>query len=239
MEILPAIDLKDGFAVRLSKGLMNSAKIYSRKPWELALEFEKAGAKWLHLVDLNGAFAGEPKNLEVIRKIREVTSLSVELGGGIRDEDTIKRYIDLGIDRVILGSIAQKNPSFVRSVAKKYRVVVGIDAIGGFVAVEGWSETSNIKATTLAYEYSNAGVEAIICTDVSKDGMLCGVNVDFTLEIAKASKIDTIASGGVKDINDIKALAKTKSVAGVIVGKAYYEGSLDLKEAIYEANKVS
>ncbi|MDR1976740.1 MAG: 1-(5-phosphoribosyl)-5-[(5-phosphoribosylamino)methylideneamino]imidazole-4-carboxamide isomerase [Campylobacteraceae bacterium] len=231
MEILPAIDLKDGLAVRLSKGLMESAKIYSSAPWELAGEFEKAGAKWLHLVDLNGAFAGEPKNLEVIKKIRENTSLKVELGGGIRDEESIKRYIDMGIDRVILGSIALKNPKFVEEMSKKYPIVVGIDAIDGFVAVEGWAQTSNIKASVLAQKFANAGVSAIICTDVGKDGMLCGVNVEFTLEIAKASNLPVIASGGVKDINDIKALLKTKKVAGVIVGKAYYEGTIDLKEA--------
>lgn len=237
MEILPAIDLKDGVAVRLNKGKMQSAKIYSNKPWELAKKFEELGAKWLHLVDLNGAFAGEPKNLEVIKKIRKNTDLHVELGGGIRDEDTIKKYIDLGIDRVILGSVAQKNPEFVKKVSQKYRVVVGIDAIDGFVAVEGWSKTSNIKATSLAQEYANAGVEAIICTDVSKDGMLSGVNVNFTLEIAKASNIATIASGGVRDIDDIKKLLDTKKIFGVIVGKAYYEGTLNLHDAFNETKK--
>jgi len=238
MEILPAIDLKDGFAVRLNKGLMGSAKIYSQKPWELAQKFEDFGAKWLHLVDLNGAFAGEPKNLEVIKKIRQNTKLQVELGGGIRDEETIKRYTDLGIDRVILGSVAQKNPKFVKLMAKKYKIVVGIDAIDGYVAVEGWAQTSNIKAADLAKEYANAGVEAIICTDVNKDGMLCGVNIDFTLSIANASNIPTIASGGVRDIEDIKLLVKSKKVAGVIIGKAYYEGTIDLKEAFEISNKV-
>ncbi len=231
MDILPAIDLKDGVAVRLSKGLMDSAKIYSSEPWSLAKKFEELGSKWLHLVDLNGAFAGEPKNLEQIEKIRKNCNLLLELGGGIRDEDTIKRYIDLGIDRVILGSIALKNPDFVKKMSQKYRVVVGIDAIDGFVAVEGWAEKSTIKATELARDFADAGVEAIICTDVAKDGMLSGVNVDFTLQIARASGVDTIASGGVKDIDDIKALQETKEVSGVIVGKAFYEGSIDLKEA--------
>ena len=238
MEILPAIDLKDKVAVRLNKGVMNSAKVYSQKPWELAQKFEDFGAKWLHLVDLDGAFMGEPKNLEVIEKIRNNTKLQIELGGGIRDEKTIKRYIELGIDRVILGSIAQKKPEFVKEVAKKYPIVIGIDAINGYVAVEGWAETSNVKATTLAKEYANAGVKAIICTDISKDGMLSGVNVDFTLEVAKASDIATIASGGVKDIDDIKALLDTKKIFGVIVGKAYYEGTLNLKEAFDISNKV-
>jgi phosphoribosylformimino-5-aminoimidazole carboxamide ribotide isomerase len=184
------------------------------------------------LVDLNGAFAGEPKNLEQIEKIRKNCNLKLELGGGIRDEDTIKRYVDIGVDRVILGSIALKDPDFVKKMCEKYRIVVGIDAIDGFVAVEGWAEKSTMKASDLAKEFADAGVEAIICTDVGKDGTLSGVNVDFTLEIARASGIDTIASGGVKDIDDIKKLLATNEVSGVIVGKAYYEGTLDLKEAI-------
>jgi phosphoribosylformimino-5-aminoimidazole carboxamide ribotide isomerase len=231
MDILPAIDLKDGVAVRLTKGLMESAKIYSNEPWELAKKFEQMGSKWLHLVDLNGAFAGTPKNLEQIEKIRQNCNLKLEIGGGIRDEETIKKYIDLGVDRVILGSIALRNPSFVKSVAKRYRVVVGIDAIDGYVAVEGWAEKSTMLATNLAREFADAGVEAIICTDVGKDGTLSGVNVDFTLEIARASGIDTIASGGVKDMQDIEALLATKEVSGVIVGKAYYEGTLELQKA--------
>ena len=231
MEILPAIDLKDGQAVRLSKGLMDSAKIYSNEPWQLAKKFEELGSSWVHLVDLNGAFAGEPKNLEEIKKIREATNLKLELGGGIRDEDTIKKYLDLGIDRIILGSIALKNPSFVKEVAKKYPIVVGIDAIDGYVAVEGWAEKSTMRATDLAKEFADVGVEAIICTDVERDGMLGGVNVDFTLEIAKASQIDTIASGGVKNISDIVDLVETDAISGVIVGKAFYEGTIDLGEA--------
>ena len=204
MEILPAIDLKDGVAVRLTHGLMDTAKIYSNEPFEVAKKFEKMGSKWLHLVDLNGAFAGE---------------------------DTIRRYCDLGVDRVILGSIALKNPEFVKQMSKNYSIAVGIDAIDGYVAVEGWAQKSTMKATDLAQEFANAGVEAIICTDVGRDGTLSGVNVDFTLEIARASGVDTIASGGVKDINDIKLLLETKEVAGVIVGKAYYEGTLDLEAA--------
>ncbi|NOX16272.1 MAG: 1-(5-phosphoribosyl)-5-[(5-phosphoribosylamino)methylideneamino]imidazole-4-carboxamide isomerase [Epsilonproteobacteria bacterium] len=237
MDILPAIDLKDGLAVRLSKGLMNSAKIYSNEPWNLAKRFEEMGSRWLHLVDLNGAFAGEPKNLEQIEKIRKNCNLLLELGGGIRDEETIRRYIDLGIDRVILGSIALKNPDFVKKMCQKYRVVVGIDAIDGFVAVEGWAEKSTIKATELAKEFANAGVEAIICTDVAKDGMLSGVNVEFTLDIARASKVDTIASGGVKDAEDIIKLEETREVSGVIVGKAFYEGNIDLEKVFKVTSK--
>ncbi len=231
MDILPAIDLKDGKAVRLSKGLMESAKIYSDEPWHVAKAFEEMGSEWVHLVDLNGAFAGEPKNVEQILKIREHCSLKLELGGGIRDEETIRRYIDLGIERVILGSIALRNPSFVKEMCRKYRVVVGIDAIDGFVAVEGWAEKSTMRATELAREFANAGVEAIICTDVGRDGMLSGVNVDFTLEIAHACGIPTIASGGLKDIEDIRTLHESQKISGVIVGKAFYEGTLNLSEA--------
>ncbi len=234
MTLFPAIDLKDGKAVRLSKGLMESAKIYSDEPWELVKSFEKMGAEWVHLVDLNGAFAGEPVNLEEIRKIRANCSVKLELGGGIRDEATIRRYLDLGIDRVILGSIAVKDPQFVREMAAKYPVVVGIDAIDGYVAVEGWGEVSEMKATELAKAFAEAGVEAIICTDVGRDGMLSGVNVDFTLSIARASGVPTIASGGLKDRADIDALQATGEIEGVIVGKAYYEGTLDLEKALKE-----
>ena len=231
MDILPAIDLKDGKAVRLSKGLMQSAKIYSDEPWMVAKEFEKVGSKWVHLVDLNGAFKGEPANLEQIKKIRQNCNLHIEVGGGIRDEETIKMYMDLGVDRVILGSIALKNPNFVKNMAKKYPIVVGIDAKDGMVAVEGWAEVSSIKATTLARKFANAGVKAIICTDISKDGMLNGINIAFTEEIANVSNIPTIASGGVRGIEDIIKCKQSGKIAGVIVGKAYYEGKIDLEEA--------
>jgi phosphoribosylformimino-5-aminoimidazole carboxamide ribotide isomerase len=228
MTLYPAIDLKDGKAVRLTKGLMESAKIYSDEPWQLVKAFEEMGAEWVHLVDLNGAFAGEPKNLEQIIKIRENCSVKLELGGGIRDEATIQKMLDIGIDRIILGSIAVKDPEFVKDMAAKYPIAVGIDAIDGYVAVEGWGEVSQMKATDLACEFADAGVEAIICTDVGRDGTLSGVNVDFTLDIARASKVATIASGGVKDEDDIKALIATGEIEGVIIGKAYYEGRLDL-----------
>ncbi|WP_281529880.1 1-(5-phosphoribosyl)-5-[(5-phosphoribosylamino)methylideneamino]imidazole-4-carboxamide isomerase [Campylobacter hominis] len=231
MEILPAIDLKNGFAVRLKKGEMNSAKIYSDKPWELAEKFADLGAKWLHIVDLDGAFAGEAKNAKTIEKIVKSTNLKIEVGGGIRDEERIKFYKNSGVSRFILGSAALKNPEFVKQMAKKYKIAVGIDAKNGFVATEGWAEVSNIKACELAKIYADAGVEAIICTDISKDGMLSGVNVKFSEEIAKSSGIKTIASGGVKDLSDIKALKQSGKIYGVIVGKAYYEGSIDLKKA--------
>ncbi len=237
MIILPAIDLKDGKAVRLSKGLMDSAKIYSDEPWQVAKHFEKLGSNWLHLVDLNGAFAGEPKNLEQIRKIRENCNLKMELGGGIRDEETIRMYLDLGVDRLILGSVAVKDPDFVRDMAAKYPIVVGIDAIDGMVAVEGWAEVSQMKATDLARAFADAGVEAIICTDVGRDGMLSGINVEFTRSIAEASGLPTIASGGLRDIGDIRRLIEA-GIYGTIVGKAFYEGTLDLAEAFRLAREV-
>ena len=236
MTLYPAIDLKDGKAVRLTKGLMESAKIYSDEPWQLVKTFEKMGAEWVHLVDLNGAFAGEPKNLEQIIKIRQNCNVKLELGGGIRDEATIQKMLEIGIDRVILGSIAVKDPAFVKEMAAKYPIVVGIDAIDGYVAVEGWGEVSQMKATDLAREFANAGVVAIICTDVGKDGTLSGVNVEFTLDIARASGVSTIASGGVRDERDIEALMKTQEIDGVIIGKAYYEGTLDLPKMFKRIN---
>jgi phosphoribosylformimino-5-aminoimidazole carboxamide ribotide isomerase len=236
MTILPAIDLKDGKAVRLSKGLMDTAKIYSDEPWQVAKHFEKLGSEWVHLVDLNGAFAGKPENLEQIKQIRANTNLKLELGGGIRDEETIKMYLELGIDRLILGSIAVKNPDFVKKMAAKYPIVVGIDAIDGMVVVEGWAETSDMKAADLARAFADCGVEAIICTDVGRDGMMTGINIEFTKAIQEASGVETIASGGLKDMSDINTLIKA-GIDGTIVGKAFYEGTLDLKEAFKVANE--
>jgi phosphoribosylformimino-5-aminoimidazole carboxamide ribotide isomerase len=231
MIIFPAIDLKDGKAVRLTKGLMDSAKIYSNEPWELAKRFEEMGAEWLHIVDLNGAFAGEPKNIEQIEKIRKNTNLKIQLGGGIRDEETIKRYLDLGINRLILGSIAAREPEKVIELAKKYPIAVGIDAKDGFVAVDGWGDTEGIKATDLARKYKNSDIECIIATDISKDGTLSGLNIDFILDIMKASGKNVIASGGVAGIEDIEKVRKN-GIYGVIVGKAFYEGKIDLQEVL-------
>lgn len=231
MEIIPAIDLKDGQAVRLTKGVMESAKIYSNDPTELAQRFEDMGAKWLHIVDLNGAFAGEPKNLEVVEKIRKSCSLMLELGGGIRDDACIQRYVDIGIDRVILGSIAAKEPETVKKMSKKFRVVVGIDAKEGWVATQGWAEDGGIPATDLARDFSRSHVEAIICTDIGRDGMLSGINIAFTEAIAKESGLPTIASGGLAGMEDIRAMMRSDFIGGVIVGKAFYEGRLDLGEA--------
>ena len=234
MEIFPAIDLKEGKAVRLSKGEMSSAKIYSDEPQNLAKEFEDAGAKWLHVVDLDGAFAGEAVNFKTIEKIVKSTNLRVQVGGGIRDEARIKAYLKLGVNRVILGSVALKDPDFVKKMAKIYPVVVGVDAKDGYVAVQGWADVSEVKASDLAATFAGAGVQAIICTDISKDGMLGGVNVEFTRQIARASGVETIASGGVSGLEDILALKNTGDVGGVIVGKAYYEGRINLKAAFRE-----
>jgi len=185
------------------------------------------GAEWLHMVDLNGAFAGEPKNIAQIEKIRKNTNLKIELGGGIRDEDTIKRYLDLGIDRLILGSIAAREPQKVIDLADKYPIAVGIDAKDGFVAVDGWGKSEGIKATELAKMYKNSKIECIIATDISKDGTLSGINLDFVVEIQEISNKNVIASGGVASENDI-ILASEKNIYGVIVGKAFYEGKINL-----------
>ena len=230
MEKYMAIDLKEGKAVRLSKGLMDSAKVYSDKPWELAKKFSDAGAKWLHIVDLDGAFAGDAVNLKTIEKIVSATNLNIQIGGGVRNEERIKSYLNSGVSRLILGSVALKNPEFVKEMAKKYRIVVGIDAKDGFVAVEGWAEVSQMKATNLAKLYADVGVEAIIATDISKDGMLCGLNLEFTASIAKASGINTIASGGVASLADLESASKTNGISGVIIGKAYYEGKIVLSD---------
>lgn len=231
MIIYPAIDLKENQAVRLTKGLMESAKVYSSNPAELAERFESFGATWLHIVDLDGAFAGEPKNKKSIEAILKTTKLKTQLGGGIRDEATIKAYLDLGISRVILGSAAVKDPDWACEMAAKYPVAIGIDAVNGNVAVSGWAEVSEIKATDLARRFSQSGAQAVICTDVGRDGTLSGVNVDFTLSIKEAFEKTVIASGGVKDGEDLRKLARTGRIDGCIVGKAIYEGTLDIKEA--------
>lgn len=230
MEKYMAIDLKDGKAVRLSKGLMDSAKIYSNEPWELAKKFSDAGAKWLHIVDLDGAFAGDAINLKTIEKIVSATNLNIQIGGGVRNEERIKSYLSSGVTRLILGSVALKNPDFVKEMSNKYRIVVGIDAKDGFVAVEGWAQISQMRATQLAKLYADAGVEAIIATDISKDGMLCGLNLEFTSSIAKASGLPTIASGGVASLADLEAASKATDISGVIIGKAYYEGKINLND---------
>lgn len=229
MTIIPAIDLKDGKAVRLTKGEMESYKIYG-EPLDFAREFEDMGAEWLHIVDLNGAFAGIPQNLDVIKKIRKSCKLNIELGGGIRDEESIRRYIDMGIDRVILGSVAISNTDFTLEMAKKYRIVVGIDAKNGKVSTDGWANVSEVGADSLARKFKGSSIEAIICTDIMRDGMLGGINISFSEMIAKESGIPTIASGGFSSQDDLEELLKNGNISGVIVGKAFYEGRVNLKE---------
>lgn len=229
MLIIPAIDLKDGKAVRLYKGEMESAKVYG-EPFIFAKTFEDMGAEWIHIVDLNGAFMGTPQNLDQIQKIRESCKLKIELGGGIRNEDTIKKYIDLGIDRIILGSIALKDPEFVKKMAEKYPISVGIDAKYGNVSTDGWANVDAMSALDLAKQFRNSKIETIICTDINKDGTLEGINVKFSEEIYEVSNISTIASGGFSSQADLKRLLESKKISGVIVGKAFYEGKINLKE---------
>ncbi len=209
---------------------MENCKIYG-EPADFAARFEKMGAEWLHIVDLDGAFAGSPQNLAQIKKIREFCNLKIELGGGIRDESTIKKYLDLGINRVILGSIALQNPDFALNLAQNYPIIIGIDARDGMVSINGWAEKCKICALDFAKKFRNSGVCAIICTDISRDGMLSGVNVDFSAQIAAVSGIPTIASGGFESEAEIDILAQ-KNVSGVIVGKAFYEGKVDLAKVL-------
>lgn len=229
MLVIPAIDLKDGMAVRLYKGEMNSAKVYGEAV-DFAKQFEDFGAEWIHIVDLNGAFAGIPKNIEQIKKIRESCNLKIELGGGIRDEDTIKQYLSLGIDRLILGSIALKNPTFVIEMAKKYPIAVGIDAKNGNVSIDGWANTDSTSAISLASKFKGSKIETIICTDINKDGTGNGINLDFTKQIAQASEIPTIASGGFRSDDELEMMLSDKYISAVIVGKAFYEGWINLRD---------
>ncbi|TLD83486.1 1-(5-phosphoribosyl)-5-[(5-phosphoribosylamino)methylideneamino]imidazole-4-carboxamide isomerase [Helicobacter sp. MIT 11-5569] len=229
MQIIPAIDLKEGCAVRLSQGLMESAKVYAENPLELAKHFEEIGAKYLHIVDLDGAFAGEPKNRAVIAQICKESKLKIEVGGGIRNEETIQHYEDLGVERVILGSIALKNPDFALKMAEKYAIVIGIDAKDGKVATEGWAKSGNVLAWEFAELFKGSKVKAIICTDIARDGMLNGLNIDFTKKIQEKSAIFTIASGGLSSLQDFAGL-ENAGINGVIVGKAFYEGKINLQE---------
>ncbi|MFP4332604.1 MAG: 1-(5-phosphoribosyl)-5-[(5-phosphoribosylamino)methylideneamino]imidazole-4-carboxamide isomerase [Campylobacterales bacterium] len=232
MDILPAIDLKDNRVVRLKKGELSELTEYGKTPLEFAHTIENMGAQWLHLVDLDGAFSGESLNFNIIEEIAKNTNLKIEVGGGIRDESKIKAYMNLGVNRVILGSIALKKPEFAIEMAKKYNVAVGIDSKDGKVAIEGWKSAADTDALEFAEYFKKSSIEAIICTDISRDGMMEGINIAFTENIAKKSEIYTIASGGVKGIEDIISLKRRDSIGGVIIGKAFYEGKIDLKEAI-------
>jgi phosphoribosylformimino-5-aminoimidazole carboxamide ribotide isomerase len=236
MLIIPAIDLKEGKCVRLEQGLMDKATVYSDDPAATAKHWEAEGAELLHVVDLDGAFAGKPKNLDAIKAVRNAVQMSIEVGGGIRDIATINTLVSLGIDRIILGTAAIENPSFVREACGKYpgRIIVGIDAKDGMVAIKGWAEATRVRAVDLAKQMQEFGVIAVIYTDIRRDGMLSGPNLEATKALAESLHIPVIASGGVHTMKDIRGLMTIRSsgVSGVITGKAIYSGSLDLKEAI-------
>ena len=236
MEIIPAIDLKGGECVRLLQGDMEKATVFSSDPVETAKRWEAEGATRLHVVDLDGAFKGKPENRAVIESIVDALHIPVQVGGGIRDLETIDYYIESGIDRVILGTIAQKSPELVIKACELFheRIVVGIDAKDGKVAIQGWAEVTSESAMALAAVYEDYGVAAIIYTDISKDGMMEGPNLEATKELALSVDIPIIASGGVSSLDDIEGLLPLEKdgVEGVITGKAIYSGALDLKEAI-------
>lgn len=235
MILYPAIDLKDGQAVRLVHGEMDRATVFSDDPAAQARAFVAAGAEWLHLVDLNGAFAGEPVNAAPVEAILAACpGTPAQLGGGIRDMATIERWLDRGLARVILGTVAVENPALVRQAAAAFpgRVAVGIDARGGKVATRGWAEDTAVEATDLAKSYEDAGVAAIIYTDILRDGAMQGPNVAATADLARAVTIPVIASGGVSSLADLVALKATGVIAGAISGRALYDGALDLGEAL-------
>jgi len=234
MILYPAIDLKDGQCVRLLRGEMEAATVFNDDPAAQARAFAAAGCRWLHLVDLNGAFAGRPVNAEAVEAILAAIDVPAQLGGGIRDRATIETWLEKGLARVILGTVAVRDPDLVRAAARAHpgRIAVGIDARGGRVAVEGWAETTELDATDLARRFEDAGVAAIIYTDIERDGAMQGPNVAATAALARAVSIPVIASGGVSSLDDIRALkASGAPLDGVISGRALYDGRLDPAEA--------
>ncbi len=232
--LYPAIDLKDDNCVRLFKGDMNEATVFNDNPAAQAQEFVKAGCPWLHLVDLNGAFAGEPVNAGAVKSILNTVNVPVQLGGGIRNIQTMEQWLDAGISRLILGTLAVKNPALVIEACKLFpgKIAVGIDALKGMVAVEGWAEASDIEVEELAKKFEDVGVAAIIHTDIDRDGTLSGVNAEASSKLAEAVSIPVIASGGVKDISDIQKVYNMGNLEGVITGRAIYDGGMDLNEAL-------
>jgi len=233
--LFPAIDLKDGNCVRLRQGDMGQATVFNSEPHAQALAFENAGFEYLHCVDLNGAFEGRSANGEAIRAILSVLKIPVQLGGGIRDHAGIESWLAAGIARVILGTVAVRNPQLVREAAKAHpgRVAVGIDAKDGKVAVEGWAEVSTLDAVDLAKRFEDAGVAAIIFTDIARDGMMKGVNVEATAALARSISIPVIASGGVNGVQDIEALKNSGApIAGTVIGRALYDGTINIKTAL-------
>lgn len=233
MLIFPAIDLYEKKAVRLYKGDYNQKTIYSDSPLTVARDFEASGAKWIHLVDLEGAKEGTTPNLDVIREISRNTDLSVQVGGGIRSREVIKAYLSSGVSRVILGTAAVKDPAFLKEAVAEFgdAIAVGVDIKDGKVAIKGWTEVSDLDAFEFCSKMQEIGVKTVICTDISKDGAMQGTNRDLYRELSRRFSLDLIASGGVSDLDDIKALAQME-LYGAIVGKAYYIGAINLKEAI-------
>ena len=237
--LYPAIDLKDGQCVRLKRGAMDDATIFNSDPANQARKFADAGFEWLHCVDLNGAFAGRSVNADAIRAIRAAIDLPIQLGGGLRDLAGIESWLEAGIARAVLGTAAVRNPALVKEAARKFpgQIAVGIDAKEGKVAVEGWAEMSELTALELAGRFEDAGVAAIIFTDIARDGMGAGVNVDATANLANAVRIPVIASGGVSGMGDIERLAAQPKIAGVVIGRALYDGGLDAKAALTAAGR--
>ncbi|WP_170360311.1 MULTISPECIES: 1-(5-phosphoribosyl)-5-[(5-phosphoribosylamino)methylideneamino]imidazole-4-carboxamide isomerase [Ruegeria] len=235
MILYPAIDLKDGQAVRLLRGEMDKATVFNDDPAAQARAFVEAGCEWLHLVDLNGAFAGEPVNAAPVEAILKACNVPAQLGGGIRDMATIETWIEKGLARVILGTVAVENPDLVREAAKAFpgKVAVGIDARNGMVATKGWAEETDVQVTDLARSFEDAGVAAIIYTDINRDGAMQGPNIEATADLARAVSIPVIASGGVSSLDDLIALRDCGvELNGAISGRALYDGALDLKEAL-------
>jgi phosphoribosylformimino-5-aminoimidazole carboxamide ribotide isomerase len=236
LTLYPAIDLKDGACVRLRRGEMDQATVYSDDPAAQARAWQESGCRWLHVVDLNGAFAGQSVNAAAVDAILAAAAVPVQLGGGIRDLAAVERWLAAGVRRVILGSAAVRDPALVRESCRRFpgRVAVGIDARDGFVATDGWAETSTLAATDLVARFADAGVAAIIYTDIARDGMLGGLNLEATAGLATSSAIPVIASGGVGSLDDLRALKALKhpNIEGVIVGRALYDGRIDPAAAI-------
>jgi len=233
MEIFPAIDLFDKKAVRLFKGDYNEMTVYSDKPWEIALDFKNSGAKFIHIVDLEGAKSGETPNIDIVKKIVEEAGLFAEVGGGIRSLEVIEKYAKIGVKRVILGTAAVTDEEFLKTAIQKYgdMIAVGIDIKDGYVAIKGWTEKSQYSALEFMEKMQNLGVKTIICTDISKDGVMKGTNLELYRELSEKFNVDIIASGGVSTLEDIKELRKM-NIYGAIVGKAYYTKAISIDEAI-------
>lgn len=236
MNLFPAIDLVKGCAVRLFKGDYDKMTVYSEHPEEIAKDFENCGAKFLHLVDLEGAKDGTTPNIETVKKIRSACNLFIEIGGGIRSMETVEIYLSAGVDRVILGTAAVNDEAFLKEAVKRYgeKIAVGVDIKEGFVAIKGWTEKSEYSGMDFCKKMQDIGVKTIICTDVSKDGAMKGTNRQLYKELSEKLDINITASGGVSSLDDVKALAEME-LYGAIIGKAYYTGAIDLKEALEAA----